>query len=202
MNLTGISTLLLDSPFFYRTLRILSRGGRSKYVRDYVRPVAKDKILDIGCGPADILNYLPDVDYTGFDSNPKYIVAARKRFDNRGNFLCRAVKVDVIQECDYFDIVLANGVLHHLNDDDALTLFKLARRSMKANGRLVTLDCCYAEQQSRVARFLISKDRGKYARTETGYVELASKVFSSVKAVIRNDFMRLPYTHIIMECSK
>ena len=93
MNLTGTSTLLLDSPFFYRTLRILSRGGRSKYVRDYVRPVAKDKILDIGCGPADILNYLPDVDYTGFDSNPKYIVAARKRFDNRGNFLCRAVKV-------------------------------------------------------------------------------------------------------------
>lgn len=194
---------ILKFPFVYSlAMNLLSGKSRSLYVRDYIRPAPKDKILDIGCGPADILSDLLDVDvnYHGFDENPKYILAAQKRFGNSGNFFCKEVAADDIQEANDFDIVLANGVLHHLDDNRALALFQLARHCLKSGGRLMTIDCCYVEKQSPVARFLISKDRGKYARTKNGYVDLASQVFDSVKVIMRDDLLRIPYTHIIMEC--
>ena len=174
---------------------------RSIYAKEYVRPKVNDKILDIGCGPADILRYLPSVEYLGFDMSQKYINSARKRFGNRGTFLCKKVSREAIDRISSFDIVLAYGIIHHLNDDEALQLFELSRSVLKPGGRLVTLDGCYVDEQSPVARYILSKDRGQYVRTKEGYLNLASKIFSDIKVNIRNDLLRIPYTIIIMECS-
>jgi hypothetical protein len=38
---------------------LLRSGSRDRYVREFVRPFAGCRILDIGCGPADMLAYLP-----------------------------------------------------------------------------------------------------------------------------------------------
>ena len=40
---------------------------RSEYVKTYIRPQPSQRIFDIGCGTDDMLNYLPPVDYIGFD---------------------------------------------------------------------------------------------------------------------------------------
>src|SRR5215207_8251503 len=81
----------------YRTFqRILGGDARSTYVREYVRPGPDDRVLDIGCGTADILEYLPmGVDYVGFDANPRYIDHARARFAGRARFFSGKV-TDVI----------------------------------------------------------------------------------------------------------
>jgi len=31
------------------------------------------RVLDIGCGPGNILKLMPDTEYVGFDLNPHYI---------------------------------------------------------------------------------------------------------------------------------
>ena len=54
----------------------------------------------------------------------------------------------------HYDLVLAWGVLHHLDDDQAGEFMSLARRGLKPTGRLVTLDPCYTDDQSRLARYL------------------------------------------------
>jgi len=46
-----------------------------------------DKVIDIGCGSAEVLRYLPDVDYIGIDINPDYIAFARRTYGNKGTFL-------------------------------------------------------------------------------------------------------------------
>ncbi len=100
----------------------------------------------------------------------------------------------------YFDIVLALGVLHHLDDDEAVALFQLARDAMKPGARLVTIDGVWTDDQSEVVKYLLSRDRGRFVRSQDGYRELAAKVFSNIESVIRHDMLRIPYTVVILKC--
>ena len=138
--------MLLNLQAGYRLFRWMV-GGESAwkiYLGEYVKPAAGDKILDIGCGPADVLNYLPAVNYTGLDVGPEYIDSARKRFGSKGRFLCGDVGLATIEgEQGAFDLVLATGVIHHLDDTQATKLFDLARLILRPAGRLVTYDGCY-----------------------------------------------------------
>ena len=73
-------------------------GRRHKYTRliarQYIRYQEEQKILDIGCGPADILKYLPsDVAYCGIDLSEDYIRDARKQYPNM-RFVCANVADD------------------------------------------------------------------------------------------------------------
>jgi ubiquinone/menaquinone biosynthesis C-methylase UbiE len=61
---------LLAIPFVYILSQKISGADKvlRYYVRQYIRPNTGDRILDIGCGPADILALLPkDVSYVGYD---------------------------------------------------------------------------------------------------------------------------------------
>jgi SAM-dependent methyltransferase len=168
-------------------------------VRDYIRPRPGDRVLDIGCGPGTMVPYLPGSDYVGFDASPEYIDRAKRSFP-QARFVCQRVSHYSLAERDHFDIVLALGVLHHLDDNEALTLFQIARDAMKPGGRLVTIDGVWTDDQSRIAKYLLARDRGRFVRREAGYREIASKVFSSVEASIRHDLLRMPYSLIILKC--
>lgn len=195
---------VLVIPSVYRIFTKIIGGSRARvsFVRQHVKPKENDKVLDIGCGPGSILEFLPMVDYVGFDSNSAYIEAAKKRFAGRAQFMCRNVSRDAITGSS-FDLVLALGILHHLKDDEASQLLELAHNALRTGGRLVTLDGCYVKNQSKLARYLLSKDRGQFVRQADAYVTLARNVFSNIKVTIRHDLiLPIPYTHIIMECTK
>jgi SAM-dependent methyltransferase len=203
MKIIGKFSTILSFPAGYRLFSRLVGGDVWRtYMADYVKPVAGEKILDIGCGPADILNYLPGSDYTGFDISPEYIAAAQKRFAGRGRFYCNDVGLATVeQEQGTFNLVLATGVLHHLDDETAGKLFDLARLALRPDGRLVTYDGCYVPDQSKIARWFLSHDRGRFIRTRAEYLGLASARFPRVEAQLRHDLLRIPYTHLIMRCS-
>jgi SAM-dependent methyltransferase len=133
--------------------------------------------------------------------NEAYIHYAKKHFEHRGIFLATKVDGKAINEFSLndFDIVLATGLLHHLNDDEASRLFELASSALKPGGRLITLDGCYVKGQSWLARSIISRDRGKYVRTQVEYLSLASNFFKDIQISIHHDLIRIPYTHIVME---
>lgn len=194
---------LLSFPATYRLFSSLVGGfARQLYVEKYIRPRDGDKILDIGCGPGDIIELLPRVEYLGFDMNQRYIESAIKRFGNRGTFVCKKLSGELSKELSTFDIILATGILHHLDDDEAIQLFELAQSKLKPDGRLITLDGCYEKKQSLFVRFLLSIDRGRYVRTKDQYLALSSKIFTNINASVHQDLLRIPYTLIIMECTK
>jgi SAM-dependent methyltransferase len=192
---------LLSLPSAYRFFWN-AIGGRD-YIRiligEYVKPQPGNRILDIGCGPGHVLPYLPDVEYLGFDLSPQYIATARQRFP-QATFVCARVSDYALPRRSYFDIVLAMGIIHHLDDGEALQLFQIAREALRPGGQLVTLDGAFVPGQSAVARYLVRHDRGHFMRSEEGYVQLARKVFPNVDAFIRQDLLRIPYTHFIMKC--
>ncbi len=183
--------------FFFN---VIGAPERSRIlVRDYIRPQAGDRILEIGCGPGTIVPYLPETEYVGFDLSEEYIEQARKKYP-RAKFVCERVSQYTLPQRSYFDIALALGIVHHLDDSEALQLFTIAHEALKPGGKLVTLDGVWAKDQSRSARYLLARDRGQFVRTLDQYVKLASQVFRSVKSSVRHDLLRIPYTHLILEC--
>ena len=201
-NTRGIRAILSRSwaYSFFRWL-VFDEPRQRAYVQRYVRPRDGDRILDIGCGPGDVLASLPlGVRYEGFDLSETYIEQARRRWKNRGTFQCARLDASNLTEPGTYDLVLSYGVLHHLDDHEAVALFQLARRALKPGGRLITTDGCYVPGQSRLARYMISKDRGRNVRDETGYLSLARQVFCHVTPHVRHDLLRIPYTLLVLEC--
>jgi SAM-dependent methyltransferase len=196
---------VLSLPSFYNLYQTVTGGvaARAKLIAQYVRPEPGDHILDIGCGPGYVVRFLPaGVRYVGFDESAVYIRAARRRYGQRAVFHCERVREKTLAEGVYFDSVLAFGILHHLDDREALDLFRLALQGLRPGGRLFTLDGCYVPGQSAVARWLLDKDRGKNIRTREEYVRLAQTVFADVSASIRHDLFWVPYTALVLECRR
>jgi SAM-dependent methyltransferase len=194
---------VLTVPAVYTWFQRAVRGnGDFIYVTRHIRPTEGDRILDIGCGTGEVLRYMPRVEYLGFDMDERFVRAANESYGHRGTFLCRALGEDGVEDFAPFDIVCATGVLHHLDDNEAVELFKVARKALKPGKRLVTLDGCFVDGQSFLSKFTLSMDRGKHVRTSHEYVELASQVFSEVKTTIYPSLFRIPQSVIIMECTE
>jgi SAM-dependent methyltransferase len=169
------------------------------FVSEYVRPKTGARILDVGCGPGTMACYLPNTNYVGFDISPSYIALAQKRFPNR-EFVCERVSRFSLAGRSSFDIVLAMGVVHHLDDEEARQLFQIAHDALEPGGKLITFDGVWTSDQSRAARWLLARDRGEHIRHEPEYVVIASSVFENVRATVRHDLIRIPYSHLILEC--
>ena len=174
---------------------------RRELVREFIRPVPGMRILDIGCGTAEILGFLPElVEYWGFDISERYIAAATDRFGARGHFHCGLFDAAQLEHLPAFDVVIATGLLHHLDDAEARNLFALSKRALKPAGRIIAIDPCLADGQNPVARLLIKSDRGQNVRSAEGYSALPGKHFNRVDGQLRHRSW-IPYTHWIMECS-
>ncbi|MNT29370.1 Methyltransferase domain protein [compost metagenome] len=146
---------------------------------------------------------MPDgIQYVGFDLSEEYVLAARARHGERARFECMDVadyRVDGGEQ-QKADLVLAIGILHHLDDDRARALMRTAHAALKPGGRFISLDGTYIQGQSAIAHALIARDRGKSIRTPDAYLALAQAEFAVARGQVRGDMLFVPYTHYIMEC--
>jgi len=185
---------------------VAKKDSRMRIVKEYIKPFPGCRILDIGCGPADIISYLPDSigEYVGFDMNPDYIESAILHWSDRTRFkfFCQKVEEATISKTEYYDIVLALGVVHHLDDNRALRLFDIAYKTLRPDGILITYDNVFIENQNWFAKWFISKDRGNAVRTVEGYKKLATNYFVDIESTVLHDMLRIPYTIFIMKCQK
>lgn len=192
---------LFSLPTTYDGFQALLGAKRSLnvYVKEYVQPSEHARVLDIGCGTSQILAFLPkSVLYAGYDLSDRYIEAARKRYGLHGEWYCTSVSEMDVKEYGTFDVVMANGVFHHLDDDEARRLSEIAAKALKPTGRFCSFDGCYIDGQNPMARYLISKDRGLNVRDQEGYRSLVRPHFDSIELSIRHDMLRIPYTHAII----
>ncbi len=190
----------LSRPTLYETVqRLMGPADRRRrhFAQHFVRAEPGDRILDIGCGPAHLLAYLPDIEYVGWEPNAAYVAKARKSYGDRGTFHVGLFGPEQARELAPVDVAIVSAVLHHMDDAQASELFELLRQVLKPGGRVITLDNVFIERQNPIARLLISLDRGRHVRSPAGYETLARGAFEHVRGtVVAQAFP--PYTYFFM----
>jgi len=201
-TLTGIRSILSKSGIYNFFQLIMGQKKDFKlFVETLIKPSIGNKILDIGCGTAAILEFLPDIEYVGFDICEEYIKTAREKFGSRGTFKCALIDYSNLEQFGKFDIVLLIGVLHHLDDALANQIFLISRDILKDGGRLIAIEPTISKGQNIIAKILIKCDRGQNIRSPGGYKVLAEPFFKFLNVKVRHKKF-IPYTHAFLECVK
>ncbi len=190
----------LDSARVYSWLQrgVGSTALWERFVAEWLRPSPGMRILDLGCGPADILAFLPkDVEYTGIDTHRPYIENARARFGDRGRFVCSGVRDQALGADGPYDRVLMLGLLHHLDAQQARTLLGEVAR-LGAGGQLLSLDGCEQPGAPWSERAFYAVDRGPYVRSQEGYTALVQGL-GPVRGQLWRGVLRVPYTYLCLD---
>jgi SAM-dependent methyltransferase len=171
--ITGVHRAM-HHPFAYDVVRPLLVGGvdLSPLYRQIQRPDAV--ILDVGCGTGNALRYLERFEsYVGMDTNPIAVDHARARYgSSRVQFEARVCTPEDVRRLAPTHVVLA-GVLHHLSDSEALDLLGSFAESPRLE-RVLTADIVFLPGHP-VGNWLAAIDRGRFCRTEPGYVDLVAR---------------------------
>jgi ubiquinone/menaquinone biosynthesis C-methylase UbiE len=104
----------------------------------------EQKVLEVGCSVGNIADTFLSVEkiaYQGVDIDANAIALAQRRFKKRRNFVftCAALE-QFSQTGQKFDLIYFAGVLHHVSDDEAVSLLRSALPLLHAHTRLVIIE--------------------------------------------------------------
>ena len=176
---------------------LLGANTYETLINDFIQPTPGCSVLDVGCGPAAILDLLRDVNYIGLDHNPNYIATAKKKYGSKGTFICAGVDKLNDYGLKTFDRIIILGVMHHLDDAQLRELMMSLKDRLNIGGVLITFDGAYENRQNFVAKLLAKNDRGKFVRTKEQYLKFIEMSFKVQQADLRHDLLRVPYTHLL-----
>ena len=198
MERTAFPYSLLAGAACYRTVQALLRrpSARRRFVRERIAPWPGCRVLDLGCGTGDLIPFLPPCEYVGIDGNSAYLQTARRLYPHGPTFSALDLGELRPGSLGEFDIIVALGVLHHLDDATAAKMLEFAAGSLSPLGRFVSHDPVFAAGQSTVSRWLVARDRGQHVRSEERMRTLIQAAFPRVEATVVNGNLRLPYTEI------
>jgi len=169
-------------------------GYWERLVQDVVRIEPGERVLDLGCGPARVIDHLPSgVVYTGLDRNGRCVRQARRRYGDMASFI-ESDAAALHELTGEFDVIFAMGLLHHLSDPDACAMLSGAARLLVPGGRLMTADAVSTPQALPSAAWLLARDRGDYVRDVSGYRRLIAGSFKDIDLTLAMDLLRVPLT--------
>lgn len=202
----GIRSILLRASVYRLAQRLLGADKSStRLASEVIRSGPNTVVVDIGCGTADIADYIEFGSYVGFDPNQPYVDGAAERLRDRFGDRVKIFKAGVGDKGlterlpARVDLAIMMGVLHHLDDQLADEALRLAADLVADRGRFISFDPGWVSGQPRIAKALIARDRGQYVRTAEATEALLRRHFSDVTISVHHNFLSVPYTHLVAE---
>ena len=150
-------------------------------------PPARQKVLDVGCGPGTNAPHFEGWDYLGVDINPQYIAAANRKYPERRFLAGNATQLDLNGE--RFPLVLINSLMHHLDDGECAQLLGGLRPIIEDESVVITQEPLTPASDEPLKNFFMRHDRGDHFRSldkwravfESGGFGIAAEEFYTLK---------------------
>ena len=165
---------LLEQPWVYRSIQAPFAEAKLAPFFRHVDRARLRSVLDVGCGPGTNAAHFAAGQYLGIDINPDYIASAQRRFGAR--FAVGDVTDPCVLPGARFDCVLANSLLHHLDDDAVRALLSRLAERVAPGGRVHVMDLVLPEQPS-AAQLMARLDRGRHPRPLADWRRLFAEAF-------------------------
>jgi SAM-dependent methyltransferase len=140
----------------------------------------RPRVLDLGCGTGEYAELFDPARYLGVDIHPGYVAFAQRRRPAH-RFLCADVRSWASAEGP-FDLVLVNGVLHHLDDDAVHAFLRTARSLTAPGGILLVIEDVHLERVPLGTRLVHLLDHGDHIRDAARWQSLVSAVTPIAKS--------------------
>jgi len=140
------------------------------------------KILDYGCGSGTYTGLFPTDRYIGIDCNGSMLERAASQHPDHC-FLQAANLGGISAQLQDVSQVLMIGVVHHLSDNDFLTIIADLPRTQPVN--ILTIDTLKCD--SGLGRLVQLFERGEYLRPEVEHRRLLARVADEVM------YKKVPY---------
>jgi ubiquinone/menaquinone biosynthesis C-methylase UbiE len=197
---------IFDNANLYKIFQYsVSRRGTDKIIRDEIlKPKNVDNVLDFGCGIGYHANEFLESNYLGIGPLQSCVDKANFMFSRSGaKFIAGDHNALRIVPDSSYDVIMAIGVLHHIDDLIFHEFLKESLRILKPGGRLTTFDPVLHDQQSLLSRWVVRRDRGQWVRKEGEYLSIVSTYFGqNLNSKIYSKLLRIPYDHLAIEAIK
>jgi predicted TPR repeat methyltransferase len=161
--------------------------------------------VDLGCGTASMCSSIPDsYKYIGIDNWQPYLDKAADRFPN-----FRFMKEDLSRpgwsekfELNEPAIFSAFGLLHHLNDQQALEFMSETRSGMNQESVFFSVDPIITSHSSKISKWFAKNDRGKFLRSEYELQSLFERVGFRSEFILKRNELNIPLDTIEITATK
>jgi SAM-dependent methyltransferase len=197
---------LFDNANLYKAFQFaVSRPNTLSVIRNEVlKPEGVQSVLDFGCGIGYHALEFPNANYLGIEPLQSCVKKANDLFSGSGRhfILGDHTSLSKIPDSSY-DLVIAIGVLHHIDDNIMSEFLEESYRILRKGGRLTTFDPVLHPAQTVLSRWVVKRDRGKWVRTESEYSVILTTYFPGiVKQKIYSKLLRIPYDHVSFDLIK
>lgn len=197
---------VFDNANIYKIFQFsIMRRNTLKIIRDEVlKPDNVQNVLDFGCGIGYHSLEFPNSNYFGIEPIEGCIEKANAMHSgDRRTFLLGDHTALMEVPSSSYELIIAIGVLHHIDDEVASEFIKESYRILRPGGRLTTLDPVFHEEQSRLSKWIVGRDRGEWVRNVYDYQQIFNQNFSGVLSTrIFANLLRMPYDHVHLEVEK
>ena len=208
-NYSGFRKFLKISHFYALLMDVFGAKSAALWLSEnFYNVQLGSKITDIGCGPGSLLrnykNLFPEnINYHGIDPNEDYIKSAKKEFGDIANFYHGTTETFINDSrFQKSDLILCNGVLHHLNDRQVKSLFNFIHCNLKSEGgRFLAMEPVHLMKETSLSRWVMNQDRGMHIRKEPEWKKLMNNSGLEYKTNIITGLIRIPYNYILIDAT-
>ena len=168
---------LAETPTTFHWLRKLPEANYRETKRRIARvrdELGDPKVLDLGCGTGEYAELFDPGRYLGVDIHKGYVEFAQ-RLNPAHRFLVADVRSWSGEE-RRFDLVMINGVLHHLDDTGVAEFLRTAKSLVAPGGTLLVIEDVDLADPPLGTRLVHLLDHGDHIRDAARWQALVSAV--------------------------